>query len=132
MANEESRDDLSLEQIEDDTWGEPPADATKLVKTVYQLRRKPLGALSAADLRVLVAQNVGVDALVPRVLNLLEQDPLLEGDFYPGDVLVAMLKIPADYWSANPEQKARVERLIASINHPDSQLQADIDKFRNQ
>ncbi|PKW14302.1 contact-dependent growth inhibition system immunity protein [Saccharopolyspora spinosa] len=132
MANEESRDDLSLEQIEDDTWGEPPADATKLVKTVHQLRRKPIGALSDADLRVLLAQKVGIDVLVPRVLALLERDPLLEGDFYPGDVLVAVLKVPVDYWSANQEQRARVERVIASIDHPDSQLQADIDKFRNQ
>ncbi|MCI2424032.1 contact-dependent growth inhibition system immunity protein [Saccharopolyspora sp. K220] len=130
MANEDSRGDLSLEQVEDDVWGEPPADATTLVRTVHQLRRKPLGALSAADLRVLVAQKVGVDVLMPRVLTLLERDPLVEGDFYPGDVLVAVLQVPAAYWSANPGQRARIENIIASIDHPDSQLKTDIDTFR--
>lgn len=36
---------LTLEQIEDRQWGSPPTDATRLVKTVYELRHKPLGAM---------------------------------------------------------------------------------------
>jgi hypothetical protein len=126
MADE---DDLSLEQIENDNWGYPPADATKLIASVHGLRRKPVGSLDAEDLRVLVAQRVGLDVLVPRALTLLERDPLVEGDFYPGDVLVAVLRVPASYWSANQEQLARARRVVESVDEPDADLKADIDAF---
>jgi hypothetical protein len=130
MPDEQIRDDLSLEQIEDNPWGNPPADATKLIATVHHLRRQPIGSLTTEDLRVLVAQKVGLDVLVPRTLSALEQDPLLEGDYYPGDVLVAVLRVPASYWSANPVQLARLERVIASIDDPDTDLAADIKTFQ--
>jgi CDI immunity proteins len=121
--------DRSLEQIEDDVWGDPPTGATKLMETVHRLRRRPLATLEAEDLRVLVAQQVGLDVLVPRTLAKLEEDPLLEGDYYPGDVLAAVLRVPASYWSANPAQRTTLENIIAAIDTPDSYLKADIDAF---
>jgi hypothetical protein len=130
MPDEQISDDLSLEQIEDDRWGNPPADATRLIATVHQLRHKPIGLLEADDLRVLVAQKVGLEVLVPRVLARLEQEPLLEGDFYPGDVLVAVLKIPQSYWAAHPELRGQVERIVSAIEDPDAELRADIQAFR--
>jgi len=120
-------DDLSVEQVEDNAWGNPPPGATSLVETVHQLRRKPLRDLEPEDLRVLIAQQVGLDPLVPRVLTQLEADPLLEGDYYPGDVLVAVLKVPATYWSAHPDQRTRLEHVITSVDDPG--LRSDIDRF---
>jgi CDI immunity proteins len=131
MAAQQPRDDLSLEQIEDDVWGDAPDDATHLVATVRRLRRKPIGALTAEDLRMLVNQKEGVDVLVPRALDRLVQEPLLEGDFFPVDVLAAVLRVPASYWSAHPELLAKLDRIIASIDDPDPDLRADIDAFRN-
>jgi hypothetical protein len=125
-----SPDDLSVEQIEDNAWGNPPPGATRLVETVHNLRRKPLRDLEPEDLRVLIAQHVGLDPLVPRALTQLEADPLLEGDYYPGDVLVAVLKVPPAYWSAHPDQRVRLEHVIASVPNPDADLRSDIDKFR--
>lgn len=46
MTDEAGRGALSLEQIEHDTWGEPPADATRLVRTAYALHRKPVASLT--------------------------------------------------------------------------------------
>ena len=66
---------LTLEQIEDHRWGDPPADATRLDRTAYELRRKPLGAMDAEDLRLLLLQQESVDLLVPIALNHLEQNP---------------------------------------------------------
>jgi hypothetical protein len=120
----------SLEQIEGDAWGDPPADATKLMTTVHELRRKPVDTLSPEDLRVLIGQKVGLDALVPLALSRLERDPLLEGDYYPGDVLVSVLKVPEDYWSAHPQQLLDVKRVIGSVDDPD--LKADIDDFHHR
>ena len=67
-ANEDDPADLSLEQVEHHVWGDAPADATHLMATVHRLRRKLIKHLTAADLRTLIAQRVGLAVLVPRML----------------------------------------------------------------
>ncbi|QYN24581.1 contact-dependent growth inhibition system immunity protein [Amycolatopsis sp. DSM 110486] len=106
---------LTLEQIEGRRWGNPPADATRLIKTVYGLRTKPVGAMDAEDLRVLLLQQESIDVLVPVALTHLEQDPLAEGDFYPGDLLTAVLKVPQAYWQQHPDQRRRASAAIGTV-----------------
>lgn len=106
---------LTLEQLEGHPWGDPPADATRLIETVYELRHKPVGTMDTEDLRVLLLQQVSVDILVPVALTHLERNPLAEGDYYPGDLLVAVLKTPAAYWQQHPDHLRRVSALIAAV-----------------
>jgi hypothetical protein len=106
----------SLEEIEDSYWGEPPADATRLIATVHTLRRRPVGQLGVEDLRVMIAQRVGLPVLVPLALARLEQNPLAEGDFYPGDLLVATTRIPPEYWQSHGAESARLRAIVASID----------------
>lgn len=109
----------SLEEIEDDYWGEPPADATRLISTAYALHRQPIGALDVEGLRLLISQQIGLDALVPLALGHVERDPLAEGDFYPGDLLDALMRrVPESYWQAHEDQRARV-RTVAEALDPD-------------
>src|SRR5258707_12639807 len=93
-----SQDHQSLDDIEGSTWGPPPADATTVVTAIHALRRKPVGELTAADLRLLIAQRVGLDVVLPRALSVLRQSPLIEADLYPGDLLAAALHLPETYW----------------------------------
>ena len=124
----------SLEQLEGDAWGDAPAGATALIATVHQLRRKPVGTLDVEDLRVMLGQRVGVPVLVPRALNVLEGDPLAEGDYYPGDLLTAVLRrVPQEHWAAHPDDPARLRALVARIDLDevdDDELRADITAFR--
>ncbi|MEQ0561626.1 contact-dependent growth inhibition system immunity protein [Amycolatopsis sp. NEAU-NG30] len=106
---------LSLEQIEDRRWGSPPADATRLIKTVHALRHKPIGSLAIEDLRVLLLQQVSLAVLVPIALARLEQNPLAEGDFHPGDLLAAVLQIPRAYWQQHLGQRRRVEAVVTAV-----------------
>jgi len=125
-------DQASLEEIEGDFWGDPPTGATRLISTVHDLRRKPVGLLGVEDLRVLIAQQVGLPVLVPRALSALERDPLAEGDFYPGDLLVAMRRVPPDHWRAHPDQRARLLAVAgaADLAEVDEQTRADIVALR--
>lgn len=123
------KDGLSLEEVEGVSWGAVPADATGLVETVHRLRRKPLETLQPGDLRVLLGQQEGLAVLVPRALALLEGNPLLEGDYYPGDVLVAVLRLPRAYWSANPGQREAVERILAGLDG-DGNVKDGVEAFR--
>jgi hypothetical protein len=132
MAGVQGADELSLEAVEGEVWGDPPPDATRLMSTVYALRHKPLGALSAEDLRVMIAQRVGLDVLVPRALALLERDPMIEGDLYPGDLLEALLRrVPSEYWARHPDERSRLVRLIGSVDPVDidDELRALVDAF---
>jgi hypothetical protein len=47
----ESDKSRSLEEIDDDYWDNPPADATRLISTAYALHKRPIGALDLEGLR---------------------------------------------------------------------------------
>ena len=49
----------------------------------------------------------GVDRSLEQI-DKLERDPRAEGDFYPGDLLAAVRRVPDDYWSAHPEEATRL------------------------
>ena len=132
MVESQPVEDLSLEQIEDFRWGDPPPDATRLVARAYRLRGVPIRDLTPEDLRLLIGQREGLAALIPQALTLLEEDPLLEGDFYPGDVLSAVLRVPDSHWSAYPAERARLERIVTGLEAVDADLRADIDNFRGR
>jgi CDI immunity proteins len=133
MADQVVQDDLSLEQIEDSYWGDPPPEATRLIETVHRLRRKPIGLFDAEDFRILLGQRLSVETLLPRALELLEEEPLLEGDLYRGDVLVATMRAPSSFWHQNPELLTRLERVIESIDKQDEDfddiLEQRIEEF---
>lgn len=121
-------DSHSLEEIEDDVWGEIPDNATPAMQQVYRVRTKPIASYTAEDLRVLIDQQVGLNVAIPHALVRLQHEPLLEADFYPGDVLAAVLKVSPSYWVANPSHREIVEHIISHINFP--RLDADIMMFR--
>lgn len=109
----------SLEEIENDRWGDPPADATRLISAAYALRTRPVGALDAEGLRLLISQQIGQHTLIPLAIDQVERNPLAEGDFYPGDLLDALMRrVPESYWQAHEDQRARV-RAVAEALDPD-------------
>lgn len=122
----------SLEEIEGDVWGDPPADATRLTATVHELRRRPVDRLGIEDLRVLIAQQVGLEVVVPLALARLEENPLAEGDFYPGDLLVAVLRVPPVHWRSHPDEAARLRTIVDSVDSDelDPETRADVVAFR--
>lgn len=129
MADGPDDGTLSLEQIEKASWGNAPEGATKLIRDAHELRRKPVRELTAGDLRLLLSQRVGVEVLTPEALRVLRHDPLAEGDYYPGDLLVAVLKLPTSYWDAHPGELAAVQRIAGSVEDADAELRGDINRF---
>ncbi|XVU25068.1 contact-dependent growth inhibition system immunity protein [Actinoplanes sp. CA-054009] len=122
----------SLEEIEGKAWGEPPADASRLVATVYALRRRPVGALGVEGLRVLIGQKEGLETLVPLALDELERNPLAEGDFYPGDLLAAVVRAPHGYWERHADQAGRLRAVAEAVDldELDEQTRNDVADLR--
>lgn len=92
----------SLEALEGDDWGDATFDS-HLVRECHRLRRVPLADLSAENLRILIGQQIGLRYLVPMALDLLRRDPFAAGDFYPGDLLMSVLRVESGFWRAHPE-----------------------------
>jgi CDI immunity proteins len=99
----------SIETLEGDRWGEAPENAPRLVKRAYALRQIPIEQLGIEELRLLLNQGIGIAFVLPLAVDVLERDPLAEGDFYPGDLLQSVLNVSTEYWSAHPRLKKRLE-----------------------
>ena len=103
--------DQTLDQLEGVEWG-PPMHDSSLVTNVHRLRRVPLKQYRLEDLRLMIGQQVGVHYLVPLALDHLEAYPLASGDFYPGDVLDAVVRLPDGFWSTHRQLVTRAIRAI--------------------
>lgn len=81
----------TLEEIDGQRW--PVACCVSYIEaTTTSLRKKPLGQFTTEDLRIMIAQDIGADVLKPFALAVLREDPMAEGDYYPGDLLEAARK----------------------------------------
>ena len=90
----------TLEQLESDVWPAPEYSSS-LVRKCHQLRKKPLAEFEVEDLRIMLGQQIGEKHLVPLALERLSENILAEGDFYEGDLLNSVLRLPASFWKAN-------------------------------
>ncbi|MBH1936928.1 hypothetical protein I5Q34_22100 [Streptomyces sp. AV19] len=119
----------SLEELEGDRWGDPPAGAGRLVAAAYALRRRPVGSLDPEDLRLLIGQDIGLPHLLPVAVGLLRADPLAEGDLYPGDLLSAVLTRNPAAWRAVPEAARELRAVVTGLGGLPPGLRAEADAF---
>ena len=111
----------SLEQIEASYWGEPPEDAPRLVKVCYKLRKKPINSLDTEEIRLLISQEIGLNYLIDLAIKNLEKDILVAGDFYPGDLLLTVLRIDSKAWLSQKALQKKLHKLIKKqINNLES------------
>ncbi|MFE5586173.1 contact-dependent growth inhibition system immunity protein [Kitasatospora sp. NPDC056531] len=121
--------DPSLEELERDRWPAPPADATRLVAAAHALRRQPVGGLTVEDLRLLIRQDVGLLHLLPMALELLQENPLAEGDLYPGDLLSAVLTRNPAVWSESAQLRHKLRVIVSELVNLPPTLQQDVERF---
>lgn len=71
---------------------------------------------------------------MPRALRQLEENPLCRGDFYPGDLLSAVLRVDESFWLLNPELKLNVARVLDHLDPEregvDKDMTEAIEQFR--
>ncbi|MFF7381200.1 contact-dependent growth inhibition system immunity protein [Streptomyces griseoluteus] len=121
--------DRSLEELERACWSAPSGGETRLMATVHELRRKPIGGLTAEDMRLLIGQDVGLSYLLPLAVEVLRVDPLAEGDMYEGDLLAAVLTRSAEVWIAFPDLGREVRLIVSELADVPSALKREIEGF---
>ncbi|MFD2768611.1 contact-dependent growth inhibition system immunity protein [Micromonospora eburnea] len=105
----------TIEQLERDVWPAPDPDDTFLVRRCTELRRKPLAEFTVEDLRIMLGQEIGVPALLPLAIQVLLRDPMAEGDYYPGDLLRNVLRLPDSAWSNLRADRKRLASVLAKL-----------------
>ncbi len=89
----------TIQELEDSDWGDPATGETPLIQKCLALRRKPMADFSIEDLRLAIGQKMGLRFLVPLAMDRLRQNPLSEGNLYPGDLLRSVLRVPLETWA---------------------------------
>jgi hypothetical protein len=108
--------DKTLEQLDGKKWGEPTYDSY-VVRTAHAVRRKPIGSLTDEELRLAIGQQVGLEWLVPLALERLSQDPFRSGDFYDGDLLANVARVPQGYWAEHSAERTLLQGITSRILH---------------
>ncbi len=81
--------------------------ASLLANTIRLHRNTPIELLATEALRFLLEENESLPILLRVAIDRLERDPFLQGDYHPGDLLLAVLTRPGPIFQALPEVRAR-------------------------
>jgi hypothetical protein len=117
----------TLTELEGKDWGPPNFDS-HLVTTIHQLRHKPLEEFTVAELQIFIGKNESLEYLLPIAIKQLQDDPLVEGDYYRGDLLGAVLGIQPAFWTKHPE----LWRTVCRIAEQALVLRNDLDAVEKQ
>ena len=116
----------NLTELEGVGWAAPDFDS-HVVRESNRLRLVPLGELTVENLRLLIGQRIGLTYLVPLAIEHLEANPLVEGDYYPGDLLASVVGTYRDFWTTHGHLRLRMcdivsnaVSLVNSIDLPDN------------
>lgn len=105
---------MTLEQLENNIWGEPVYESY-LVKECHRLRKIPINKLGVEDFRVLIGQGISLKYLVPVALDMLVKNPFVSGDYYYGDLLLHVVRIPADFWNEFPDLMSELTLIMVCL-----------------
>jgi len=115
----------SLQELEGEYWGTPDFPS-HLVRTIHHLRTLPLRELTVEHLRMAIGQKMSLILLIPMALELLEKDPLVSDDFYPGDLLRNVLRVIGQESKPSVEVEQRVKSIcIAALEKLNSEEYLD-------
>ena len=120
----------TLENLEKEVWEEPDF-LSHVVKRANELRKIPLDQFKTEDIRLMIGQEIGLKYLVPLAIEVLKVDLFAEGDYYEGDLLQMVLKIPNDFWQTYPDYKKTLNNLIQDRMSEINELNIDVSMLYN-
>lgn len=104
----------TLQELEGQVWSEPEFHSS-LVTTCHRLRQKPLSEFTVEDLRIMIGQKIGLPHLMPLAVDVLQDNPLVGGDHYDGDLLSAVLTVDDEFWHDHPYLLQRLRKVVERV-----------------
>ena len=107
----------SLLELGEWTWLRQPSDddlqSDRLTMELDCLSKKKVCDYRNSDIYLAVSQEKGLRFTLPLAIRLIEDDILIECEFYEGDLLKAVLQIPTTYYQLNVDDFIKVASLIS-------------------
>lgn len=116
----------TIEEIEGVRYPDPGPDSTTLVRRCLTLRRKQLSEFTTEDLRIMIGQQIAVPILLPMAVTVLAGNPFTEGDYYPGDLLYAVVRLPGPAWQGATRHRDRLVEALRATPLPDEGVHTDL------
>jgi CDI immunity proteins len=104
-------------------------DSSALVTTCLTLYEKPLKDFTVENLRVMIGQSIGLEFLIPLAIEVLQENPFVEGDYYPGDLLSAVMKVDPGFWQNHQDFYWSVSEIVAGLPSLMRDLTDAINRF---
>jgi CDI immunity proteins len=79
----------------------------------------------------MIGQQISLRFLIPRAIDVLRTNPLAEGNYYPGDLLNAVLGADKAYWHVNVEQWQMVDEMASSLVSAVENVRDALSTFRS-
>lgn len=94
----------TLPALLNERWDDytPTPDDSYPIRHLYDLQNTRISEYTIEDFRFLVNQNIGLEYIIPLAIEILSKNFLAAGDFYEGDLLNAVLKVPESFWRKKP------------------------------
>ena len=75
---------------------------------------------------MLIGQQIGLIFLIPLALDRLEPDAFAAGDLYEGDLLHAVVRVPPEFWAAEPQLRSRLDHIVMNLKDRIRFLERDV------
>ena len=102
----------SIENLENQNFGNPGEAPTNIVKRCLELCKVPLDKFTIEDLRLMIGQGFSLRHLIPLAIEHLKTDIFVEGDLFPGDLLKNVLAVDTKFWNGNKQLWREITELI--------------------
>lgn len=107
----------SLLELGEWTWLRQPSgddlQSDRLTMELDCLSKKKLCDYSNSDIYLAVSQEKGLRFTLPLAIRLIEDDILIECEFYEGDLLKAVLQVSPEYYQNNATDFIKVASIVS-------------------
>lgn len=94
-----------------------------------EVRNIPIADLASGDVAKAIRQNVWLEQILPRAVEILKSDPAA-GDKYEGELVVALSSVPPAFWKSNTGLSRDVSAVVyASISALEEDVRQDADEL---
>ena len=103
--------DLGVKQI----YNIPPLEeASSIQQRIIKLYNTVIEEYSLGDIRFMIGQNLGIDFLINIAFDHLKENIFLDSEYYEGDLLSIILRIPSEFWKMHPTEKDKFLEILST------------------
>ena len=71
---------------------------------------------TAEALCLMIRQRIGLEDLVPLALGHLHGEPMVSGNYYAGDLLESVQRLPSEFWEQHPDLRDRWQKIQVAVS----------------